>query len=53
MTFKTFHGIDRQCGDCVYFRAGAGCIRNMLSCVRFETPALFCDDYVDVDEVMA
>lgn len=38
------------CGECIYFLAGAGC-RKYGACIRFDTFATFCDDFVDVDEV--
>lgn len=42
------------CGDCVHFRAGAGCLKLMLSNVRFECAlAGTCAWFVDVDEVTA
>lgn len=39
------------CGECIYFRAGAGCIRHGLSRVIFETIMVDCVDFVDIDEV--
>lgn len=51
MTFKTWHDPDAYCGECIHYRAGAGCTERGLSYVKFETSATFCDDFVDVDEV--
>ena len=39
------------CGECIYYRAGAGCTRRGLSHVMFDSDALWCKDFVDVDEV--
>ena len=48
----TPENLDRVCGECVYFLAGAGCRKHASPTVRYHTEPIFCPDFVDVDEVM-